>query len=273
MLQSTGVIGVVSSDYDGTIANTFTPSSSGMSVTLAYKCAIGDIFGSQSLFDDIGGLQNRAPAEIIAAILKCNRLLGNTGLQYFKRNHTELSGLVPKGKGIRLNSGTADLLTETLVRVKLKYLLHEISNAWPKPYEGFLDALEEFERQAVYFAVITSGHDRFLERSFELWKAPKPAFTVTDDDMRMFGLPAEDCCKPSSLLIDTLMCKIQMSMGATVKGDIKAYIGDCPVKDRGLAWSANLRFGLFNPDDKPKPSGFGRNEFEFSCWRQLPAML
>lgn len=274
MLQSIKTIDIAASDYDRTIADTFTPSPNGITVERAYRYAIGDIFGSEQLFDDSGGLKNRAPAEIVIAILSLDRGLKDIGHQYYERHKRELRGLVPKGKGVHLqHPGLIDMLTETLVRVKLRYLLGEICETWPKPYDGFLDTLEELRRQNLHFAIITSGHDLFVERTFKLWGAPQPAFMVTDDDMRTLGLPADQACKPSPLLIDLLKGKIKQAEGKRAEPNIKVYLGDCQVKDRGLAWNAKLRFGWFNPDGVPRPQGFGRNEFEFSRWRQLPAML
>ena len=58
-------------DFDETIAQTFAPSPSGTNVNTATKRAIGQIFGTTGIeiFDSLGGLQNRAPIEIIGALI------------------------------------------------------------------------------------------------------------------------------------------------------------------------------------------------------------
>ena len=92
------------SDFDGTVSNTFAESPNGINVDMAYEYAIKKFFGEEGLivYQKIGGLQNRAPGEVVLNILRqadnAGILSKNAEECFDKRNKT-LSRLVPKGKG------------------------------------------------------------------------------------------------------------------------------------------------------------------------------
>ncbi len=203
--------------------------------------------------------------------------LSERGLAYYRQHKDELRDFVPRGKGIqRRNPTTADVLTETLVRVKLKYLMEEISPEWPKPFDGALDCLGAIQSLGARIAIISSGHTTFIEKTFETWGARAPELVVTDDDMRALGLPPEQTCKPSCLLMEKMLERAYLSICGTsgrAAFSVRAYVGDCPVKDRGLAWNSNVRFGWFNPKRLAAPQGFGRNEFQFHSWHDMHTQL
>jgi hypothetical protein len=268
---------IVAADFDGTIANTFEKSPNGLDVPTAYDNALTDIFGSRGLLAALGGLRNRAPGELVVAVLEHDHSLGARGHEYHRAHGAELSHLVLHGKGNRanINPGLIDELTETLVRVKLQYLVEEISDRWPKPYDGVLDFIEMQRRQGRCFAIITSGHDLFLQRTFKRWGIRCPEYTVTDDDLRGLDLPYEHKCKPSKFLWDVLGDRVRTVSGLSrdIELDVRLYLGDCAIKDRGLAWNGNVPFGWFNPKQLSAPNGFGtsiaQEEFQFASWSDM----
>lgn len=270
-MRQRDVVHVLATDYDGTVANTFAKSPSGMDVVTAYRYALRDMFGPDDLLERIGGLCNRAPVEIIVAVLHRNNAFASRGHEYFEQHLKELRGLVPAGKGLRnkVNPGLIDELTETLVRVKLKYLLAEVCPEWPKPFDGVLEAFRDIRSRGLHVAIISSGHDVFMHRCFESWGAQCPSLTITDDDMRALGLPPERSCKPSRVLLD-LLHMLTASRGTC---EVRAYIGDCPDKDRRFAKNGELRFGWFNPSRRARPVDFGSNEIEFHSWGEVHQVL
>jgi hypothetical protein len=99
---------------------------------------------------------------------------------------------------------------------------------------------------------------------------------VTDDDMRALGLPPQKTCKPSAVLMQTMLSRAYATVCTATCNPafrVVAYIGDCPIKDRGLAWNSEVRFGWFNPGRLPAPQGFGNNEFQFYSWHDVQAHL
>lgn len=264
---------LLASDWDGTMVDTFTPSPRGRGVEAGYRYALSKMFGDTELLDKIGGLQNRASAEVIAAVLAIDDTLGTRGFEYSRSHAGELKDLVPRGKGIQsARPSVADILTETLVRVRLQFLMPEISSEWPKPFDGVLECLASLEASGIRVAIISSGHTSFIEKTFGVWGVPVPRFVVSDDDMRMLGLPTHKSCKPSRVLYDMLMmCVHQRSAGS--RPEVRAYVGDCPIRDRGLAVNADLPFYWFNPKKRPAPSGFGVNELQFHSWRDVHTLL
>ena len=271
----TDIIDIVAGDFDGTIGNTLTKSPHEMDVSTAYRYAIGDIFGDETYYDAINGMRNRAPVEIVTAVLGLDQTLGKRGHQYYLRHCRELAHLVPDDKGIgnRINPGLTDELTETLVRVKLKYLIDEISPQWPKPFDGFPEVYEELERRRIALAIITSGHDIFLDKVFQEWGLKRPRFTVTDDDMRAFDVAHHEKCKPSPFLWYVLGLRISTSVGKTITPKVRCYVGDCALKDRGLALGGKVPFGWFNPERQGRRHEPGPEEFELHSWRELSNWL
>jgi hypothetical protein len=264
-------IDVVASDFDGTIAKTFEPSPNGIGVETCYAMALRDIFGCATLLKDIGGLQNRAPTQVIAAVLKLDSIFGSLGEAYYQRHRVALRSFMPANRQHgKLGVGLVSNLTETLVRVRLQYLLSEISEEWPKPYDGVLDFFDGLDPKKKAGAIITSGHTLFIEKVFRTWKRTRPKFMVTDDDMRATGFPPEMACKPNRILMDALHITAAF---AGFDANVIAYVGDCRVKDRGFARNSDVRFGLFNPAKADVPEGFGVNEFQFHDWNDLHKQL
>lgn len=224
------------SDFDGTIANTFAPSPSNIGVSEAYRLAVEKLFGEEALkyYISTGGLKNRNPGEVVKS-------------------------LQDQGFG-------GDVIAEDLVQAKLGYLLREIGPEWPKPCNGFVEFYKVIEEMdGVEIAILSSGHEEFIKKTFFAWGLDPPRIMLTDDDFRGYNppLPLEKFSKPSPLLMDL----IQQEWGGRRRHMI--MFGDDPDKDGKLAKNAGIPFGLF-----PRQNFFfAENSFQFDDWREISAFL
>lgn len=266
---------LLASDFDGTIARTFEKSPNGIGVKEAYLLSIKDVLGETGVgvYNRIGGLQNMAPAELVLAILAEGpkaELITNAKVFFGKASET-LGGVVPQGKGVPLiwdESEPDKVVTEMLVREKLIYLLQQIGTrfpdgqAWPKPCEGFINfwkSIQELNFQEdihLETAVISSGHDEFIKRTFQLWGLNQPDYLVTEDDIRGVRYPKEMTrrAKPGQLQLAMAhreWLKRQKLDGVhfrleTVRQtrERMMYFGDDTKKDGLLAKGAGIPFGL-----------------------------
>ncbi len=217
-------------DFDGTIALTSVPAPSGTTVASAYEVAIRQVLGENAVskYVEHGGLRNRAPAEVII-------------------------DLAPE-----LDTDRVRQKTEDLVAAKLDVLYQEVGQTlpdgsrWPRPVEGFMDCWAKISAHPqMDTAVVSSGHQNFIERFYEVQELPAPNLMVTDDDMRplMEHLPPELCVKPGRLLLDIVHSRWLARYGIepnyeTIKssrGRIM-YAGDDPNKDGKLAENAGVTF-------------------------------
>lgn len=224
---------LLASDFDGTSHLTSEPAPNGMTVPKAYEHGIGQVFGDDALkkYKDKGGLINRAPFEIT------KQLLPNADIDTQRKK------------------------TEDLVAAKLGVLLHQVGKRvedsfWPRLNPGFRNIwLPASVEPAIVTGVVSSGHDTFIRRSFEVHDLAPPDLTVTDDDMRplLERLPAELCVKPSRLLLDLLhyqwlgrRAKIgEEAENPELLHDTRErilYIGDDYRKDGALAKNAGVKF-------------------------------
>lgn len=146
-------------DFDGTIAQTFKPSPHNIDVETAYLAAVDVVFGAKGLaqYQHEGGLRNRAPAEIIRQ-------------------------LAPDAS----NVDHANLLP-LLVTKKLAVLVDEISPEWPEPTDGyrhFEAALSTHpNRDDISRVIVSSGHDPFIQRTYETWGIPMPEVIVAQEKL------------------------------------------------------------------------------------------
>ena len=291
-------------DFDGTVADTFEPNPKGVGVDEAYRLAVWDIFGQAGIemYDKAGGLQNRAPEEIVSLILAENKQIIEQAEKCFDARNKTLRRLVPEGKGAPLEwiSGDKNRLQKTiaemLVLIKLSHLMDEIGTkfsdgtAWPKPCAGFLDfirtikdlRLESFDIQS---AIISSGHDEFIKKTFAVWGLEPPRIMVTDDDMRGRSYPIEfqKRVKPSPYLFDIIQSQwiadgilfseyarhIELILESRKR---MMYFGDDLNKDGGLAGSAGVPFGLFDPSQGACYKN-GDSSFVFGDWKELAEFI
>jgi phosphoglycolate phosphatase-like HAD superfamily hydrolase len=241
-------------DFDGTLADTFTPSPNKIGVNEAHQLAIELIFGHEGLdiYNQIGGLQNRAPSELVCDLLaveerlflKAEKLANQTRNDRWDDNN-------PKNS-----------IAEMIVEAKLSFLLEEVSEKWPLPFDGTLETLEAISGLSIPFAVLSSGHERFIVKTFGVWGIPQPKFLVTEDDVRWRKFPADICkrVKPSvfpfSILhhrwIKEIAANGHFLSAARDSRQRVIYFGDDPLKDGGLAKNVGVPFGWFNSNSKKK---------------------
>jgi hypothetical protein len=260
-------------DYDGTLAQTHLESPNGLNVSKAYARSLDEIFGTSGLLDAIGGLRNRAPGELIAEVLRHHPSCLQKAREYYNNNHAMFRGLMPEGKGIRLHVAYLshkdhEFCTELLVRAKLVHLNREQSASplWPRPFDGAPEFLRSQGNRS--WGLMSTGHDSFIFNSLDLWDAPRPRFSVTDDDVRQLNRPVAEKTKPSRLLFDLLHTRVR-DRGYQLDRAHILYIGDDPRKDGELAANSGVKFLCFNPEKQPLP----RSIACFSDWGELAGVF
>lgn len=235
-------------DFDGTMADTFAPSPSGIGVNEAYRLAVNCLFGKigEMMFDNIGGLQNRAPIELIEILQK---------------------------RGVKL-SVSLEEAAEKLVCAKLDALTGEIGTTWPLPCQGYTEFNAGLFRLCqdgldIHLAVLSSGHTEFIKKTLAVWdkqwKVFWPDIIISDDDVRHLPLPIEQKIKPSPFLFKLI--KERMS------GKF-FYFGDDPEKDGRLALNSGVPFGWFmgNKDEKKMP-GDVTPFIIFNDWKEVTKLF
>lgn len=274
----------IASDFDGTIADTFTPSPRGIGVNEAYRLACNEVFGNPQgsrLFKKIGGIKNAAPRNLIKEILRAGDRQSLVALakESFLKNGS-LEGYVPKGKGFSFvwdDENPIPVITELLVRIKLKILIAEIRGKgdamWPKPCPGFLlfwQALSMFNKAnlanelGITFGILSSGHDYFIQKTFELWEIYPPEHMITDDYLRSntcCSLKSRERVKPHPKTLE-LLCGKRIKEGSVI------YAGDCLKKDGSLARKLKLCFIWMNLDGN-KANGFDGQLISIKSWTEL----
>lgn len=224
-------------DFDGTIANTFEPSPSGLGVKESYEIAVRHLFGQSALnqYDLKGGLRNRSPREVVVEL--------------------QLAGF---GKGLEVTGAT-----DELVGLKIDCLINQIGQTlddgamWPRLTTGFADFWKQVvTNTSMFTAIVSSGHRAFIEKTFLMHGLGLPKFMVTDDELR--SLP-EPLSKPDPRLWQHLLDEAKVSFPSAF------YIGDDQAKDGGLARNARVPFLHFAPVGAP---GFGC-EGSFADWRDI----
>ncbi len=262
-------------DFDETLAATNLLSPNKLNVVKAYELALDKIFGVAGLLETVGGLQNRAPSELMSHLFVRNRNLPLVEIaeEYYVRHRERLSGLIPAGKGVDMDAALArgngnGFCTELLVREKLALLLAEQGKGpngiWPASCDGakaFLKAISDKP-----WGIISSGHDTFIAAAFRLWRLSKPALSVTDDDLRGLDQSSSIRSKPDPYLFDVLL-RQAASRGILIPRNRILYIGDDPDKDGGLAQNAGVNFLWYNQYGRPYREGVA----EFGRWSELTA--
>ena len=282
---------LVLADFDDCIAKTLSPSPNGIGVKEAYGLALQQIFGTELVGQDplaeIGGLQNRAPMEVVTAILGLNGtkdLMMAAAQQFFQEQAHELGNYVPENKGVPLkwNSNPVMVIAEMLVRVKISILLQEIGPAWPRPCPGFLEFYQQLPelKKPCDLIIVSSGHDLFIEKTFKTWGCKQHPTKLTDDDLRYLYQDRPGPTKPDACLIHLALKNWLLAQGIAEPPMLKAfpalarkkaiYIGDDLKKDGGLAQNAGLPFYWFNPNNA---QGHVWNDHVIGNWEQLISRL
>lgn len=269
-------------DFDGTAFKTFVPSPGSLGINEAYYLACADIFGGQGVkvYDEIGGLNNRGPIELVTNLLAHgNReyLLRQAEL-FLHEQSSSLSGFVPEGLGLPLTwEGNDEVLVvaELLVRTKMRYLLTQIGERlpeggrWPEPCTGFIEFCKESNAAGTRLGILSSGHHLFIEKCFEMYDLPCPVL-ITDDTMRSSlaaDIPVAERTKPQTGPFRMLEREWLKKFGHKLEQDRSIFIGDGLVADGGLASNVGIPFVWFNPDRKP--GDLGKNGTSISDWREL----
>lgn len=238
---------LLTTDFDGTLVNTFRPPSFGYDVNTATSLAIAKQFGPRGLrlYNELGGMQNREPGELIGNLLRESDLRGITMPSF----------------------GSTKVATEYFVDLKLRLLLPQISREWPGLYPGVREFFQIISEGVlpVEIAVVSSGHDAFIRRVFEVNGLVLPNYLVTSDVIRERDYPRRPRYKPNPY---QLAVAHQQWLGDHdfVKDEYGSYadrgfgkpnmiyIGDDPSRDGGLAHRSRISFGFVpftNPNFHP----------------------
>jgi hypothetical protein len=217
----------------------------------------------------------------------------------FEQHQQLWDGQVPPGKGVPLvwddqdpNWDPIGLAAEMLTRTKLSLLLQEIGPQWPLPCNGVLKFFQDLPELQVRndigqaTAILSAGHDLFIQKTFEVWGIDCPELMVTDDDVRAAKY---QLAKPDpglldlvhgqwlSLVAERLEFRTQDLSKTSLQSFLKEarqttiYFGDDPIKDGQLAKIAGVKFGWYNPDNK-STEGLG-DHFSFTDWRHVPQLI
>src|SRR5665213_907365 len=156
---------LIALDFDGTIANTSVSLASHISVHTAYQRAFKDVYGTGSMYYDFNEVfGNRAPREMAEYI--------------------DAYSAVPDDNCFKQYPSVAEA-TARIVEAKLSYILPQISTEWPPLYDGVQEFFHSIAQDEipVETAIISSGHDAFIQRVFEVHDIPMPDYLVTSDTL------------------------------------------------------------------------------------------
>lgn len=252
---------LIAMDFDGTMAATFEPSPQGMNVNIASERAIESAFGPKGLEVyrvELGGLRNREPGELIR--------------------------LMRKKMGIPLSPLDLRQQTVDYIREKLHHLTSEISPTWPRLYPGVKELLLAIENEEfpIDIAIISSGHDEFIRRVFQVNEIQSPKILVTSDIIRERNMPKREKFKPHTYQLAEAHRQWIAGLDSSERGSYigrsqgkqrMIYIGDDPHKDGGLAMKARIPY-LFVPFTDPSFVPQGENaQLEIKDFFELQRML
>lgn len=284
------------SDFDGTVADTFIGADSGkITVGQAYKRSVADVFGSggSDVYREIGGLGNRDVYTLVVDLLSHGPQdeLADSAYRYIHQQGPHLDEFAGDGNQIRWNDRVSVPLniTRALTAQKLSYLLPQIDESWPKPCKGFLDFYDRLtqinhteENALIDFGILTSGHTRFINRTFETWGRPVPDLLITADDVsnnwNRFPDPVERF-KPG--LWQYQVIREQWLRQYGLGGDFNAvqlsqprtlYIGDSRHHDGGLSERARISFAHFD-NTRGVPSFTDHRSLRFGDWNILREVI
>ncbi|MFA6383293.1 MAG: HAD family hydrolase [Parcubacteria group bacterium] len=227
----------------------------------AHQISIKRIFGERGAdsFQAIGGLQNRAPLELVSALLSQDLRLQETAKMYFIRNCGRLKNIQWKDDD-PIGSVTEVFVTEKMFVYASELGKHPGGVIWPEPCKGFLsllDSLRELKEKGIPIdlAILSAGHTPFIKKTFKAWGYPLPKVVLSDDEVRYINCPIERKIKPSTFLLylvqkrlARLHGKINLPLKDAKEMRLKmAYFGDDLERDGELARRAGIPFGWFTP--------------------------
>lgn len=263
------------SDFDGTGGNTFSKSPKGLDVHEAYNLAVRNVLGKEALdiYIGTGGLQNRTPVQVVRQLLGDNTKSQSyiacveKAKRYYEEHYAMLENLVPKDKGgiIDFEKDVEGSITELLVRSKLSYLMNEVGGqlpnkgVWPELFPGFGEFITIYP-----CGIISSGHELFVRKTFEVHNLECPSVIISDDTLRgLSHLSFEQRSKPHPKLMELALAEAGVTKA-------RAYIGDDPVKDGQLAENSGIPFWWFMSDLAPKVyKSLPKDTLVFTNWYSL----
>lgn len=225
---------LLATDFDGTVAQTFEKSPSGIGVHEAYDHAIDEVLGPSAVdkYHSDGGLRNRSVVEVV-------------------------KDLSPESLEFDL-----DLLVSKLTVSKLAVLMGEIGTRfddgaiWPRPTNGYLVLLEELlavknDGRQIDTMIISSGHEAFIRLVYEKWSVQQPDYVVAQDRLVYLGLGNE--AKPSRKIMDAAIktWADDYEADADNSDHIKSrvvYVGDDDTKDGDMARDSGVEFFHLDKD-------------------------
>jgi hypothetical protein len=185
------------------------------------------------------------------------------------------------------------IISEMLVLRKLQYLASQIgqeisgsNEVWPRMCNGFqsfwrhLSFLKKEAGTQVSTAIISSGHEGFIRKTFALYNLDLPDYIVTEDDIRGREFPDEITrrVKPGQLQMALAHRAWMKDLGKTGVGfsveqarDLRnhiCYFGDDPNKDGKFAHAAHVPFGLYAENEEWSISD-NVNMFRFGSWKDV----
>lgn len=240
---------LAAADFDNTIALTTEPSPAGIGVIEAYEHAIDTVFDPDQLasYHNNGGLRNRAPLEVV-------------------------SELMPDAYAAEIKAKEHELN-----RAKLDVLLGEIGTRfangqlWPRPVPGYLEfreSLHETRHEGIRVedAIISSGHEAFIKKTFDVWLVSYPSHIVAVETLDRVG--RGHAVKPSSELMNVARGFWRAGYGLEFWQDATddelariVYAGDDIVKDGGLAANSGVTF-VHIPDTQASQQGWQKMAIE-----------
>lgn len=282
-------------DFDRTIANTFEASPNGIGVIEAYNNSIKSVFGDKGLetYNELGGLRNQSPDQVVESILKENDGSLNSSVEQFLDEHIlRLLSLIPSEKvREKVENRQLDnkIITELLIAEKLSNFFYEIGNKlpdgqiWPRLCTGFSSFSKTIERINldknnnidITMAIVSSGHEAFIKKTFEIHNLKTPEIIITTDTMREIENPfLEDRSKPNPFTFNLAYKKWLKKKGIS-KEELSlekiVHFGDDSKKDGDLAKNCGILFGHFDPESNKGQSN--DNRFSFSDWGEVAQTL
>lgn len=242
---------LIAQDFDGTIAQTFQKSPSGIGVEEATEQAVDQVFGplSTDRYRKKGGLRNRAPLEVVQ----------------------ELSPLV--------SAQEIQSLLARLIVSKLDILMTEIGTTfddgtvWPRPVAGYIEFLESLQQartegQHIDTLILSSGHEPFIKKVYETWDITEPEYIIGQETTEERGLG--NVVKPSSTLMK-LAHRVWSEgyglspsfIGFQLAKSRTLYVGDDDNKDGQLARNSGVKFALIESSDTAEAWKKVANDLQF----------
>lgn len=240
---------LIACDFDGTIAATMNDSPNGMNVKVACERTIRDMFGSHGLTvynEQLGGLKNREPGELMFEMLR----------------------------GLRISNISVRDAAELFVAQKLRHLVPEIHKQWPRLYPGVFEFFHMVEegRYPIDVAIVSSGHDDFINRVFEVNELRPPNNIVTSDVLRSRRLPDRPRYKPNTYQLAEAHFRWDGKRDEDKGKPRMVYVGDDCVKDGGLAERSRIPF-VHVPFTQENASGTRNGQLSINTFHDLTSML